>query len=116
MSLLSSWALCWFIIWFYHLFRISEWVTVLSSTDFTGKKLRQCLDVIHRDIVSVWNIRNSSVGPLPKQARRRFDEINKSFGSTVLLQYLSRVVEVITKISPFWDASINNDTLTNRRP
>jgi hypothetical protein len=41
------------------------WSGLLSKTDFTGKQLRQCLDVIHRDIVSVWNIRNSSVGPFP---------------------------------------------------
>jgi predicted GTPase len=40
--------------------RLKYWSGLLSSTDFTGKKLRQCLEVIHRDIVSVWNIRNSS--------------------------------------------------------
>jgi len=40
--------------------RLKYWSGLLSSTDFTGKKLRQCLDVIHRDIVSVWNIRDSS--------------------------------------------------------
>lgn len=43
------------------------WSGLLSRTDFTGRQLRQCLDVIHRDIISVWNIRNSSVGPLPLQ-------------------------------------------------
>jgi len=32
---------------------------LLSKSDFTGKQLRHCLDVVHRDIVSVWNIRNS---------------------------------------------------------
>jgi hypothetical protein len=41
------------------------WSRLLSKTDFTGKQLWQCLDVIHRDIVYVWNIRNSSVGPFP---------------------------------------------------
>lgn len=41
------------------------WRGLLSKTDFTGRKLQQCLDVIHRDVVSVWNIRNSSVGPFP---------------------------------------------------
>jgi len=40
--------------------RLKYWNGLLSKTDFTGKQLRQCLDVIHRDIVSVWNIRNSS--------------------------------------------------------
>jgi len=40
--------------------RLKYWSGLLSNTDFSGKKLRQCLDVIHRDIVSVWNIRNSS--------------------------------------------------------
>jgi len=40
--------------------RLKYWSGLLSNTDFTGKKLRQCLDVIHRDIVSVWNIRNSN--------------------------------------------------------
>jgi len=34
------------------------WKGLISSTDFTGKKLRQCLDVIHTDIISVWNIRD----------------------------------------------------------
>ncbi|KAN0124243.1 hypothetical protein V8E52_001892 [Russula decolorans] len=43
----------------YHIYS-EYWSGLLSSTDFTGKKLRQCLDVIHRDIVSVWNIRDSS--------------------------------------------------------
>ncbi|KIL65044.1 hypothetical protein M378DRAFT_178576 [Amanita muscaria Koide BX008] len=41
-----------------------HWSKLLPKTDFTGKQLRQCLDVIHRDIVLVWNIRNSSVGPV----------------------------------------------------
>jgi len=40
--------------------RLKYWSGLLSHTDITGKKLRQCLDVIHYDIVSVWNIRNSS--------------------------------------------------------
>jgi len=40
--------------------RLKYWSGLLSKTDFTGKQLQQCLDVIHRDIVSVWNIRNSS--------------------------------------------------------
>jgi len=40
--------------------RLKYWSRLLSKTDFTGKQLQQCLDVIHRDIVSVWNIRNSS--------------------------------------------------------
>jgi len=40
--------------------KLKYWSRLLSDTDFSGKKLRQCLDVIHRDIVSVWNIRNSS--------------------------------------------------------
>jgi len=34
------------------------WKGLISSTDFTGKKLRQCLDVIHTDIILVWNIRD----------------------------------------------------------
>jgi hypothetical protein len=46
----------------YHIYS-EYWSGLLSYTDFTGKKRRQCLDVIHYDIVSVWNIRNSSVGP-----------------------------------------------------
>ncbi|KAF8525512.1 hypothetical protein BU17DRAFT_83723 [Hysterangium stoloniferum] len=41
--------------------RLKYWSGLLSITDFSGKKLRQCLDVIHRDIVSVWNIRNSNL-------------------------------------------------------
>jgi GTP-binding protein EngB required for normal cell division len=40
--------------------RLNYWSKLLSKSDFTGKQLRQCLYVIHRDIVSVWNIRNSS--------------------------------------------------------
>jgi len=36
--------------------RLKYWNGLLSHTDFTGKKLRQSLDVIHYDIVSVWNI------------------------------------------------------------
>ncbi|KAF8333731.1 hypothetical protein F5887DRAFT_1259834 [Amanita rubescens] len=36
------------------------WNGLLSSTDFRQKKLQQCLDVIHRDIVSVWNIHDSN--------------------------------------------------------
>ena len=35
------------------------WSGLISSTDFTGKKLQQCLDVIHHDIVSIWNIYDS---------------------------------------------------------
>ncbi|KAF8525511.1 hypothetical protein BU17DRAFT_83721 [Hysterangium stoloniferum] len=38
--------------------RLKYWRRLLSNTDFSGKKLRQCLDAIHRDIVSVWNIEN----------------------------------------------------------
>jgi len=34
------------------------WSGLISSTDFTGKKLRECLDVIHNDIILVWNIRD----------------------------------------------------------
>ncbi|KAF8521772.1 hypothetical protein BU17DRAFT_87676 [Hysterangium stoloniferum] len=41
--------------------RLKYWSGLLSNTDFSGKKLRQCLDVIHHDIVSVWNIRNSNL-------------------------------------------------------
>jgi len=40
--------------------RQKYWSVLTSSTDFTGKKLQKCLDVIHRDIVSVWNIRDSN--------------------------------------------------------
>ncbi|KAM6495044.1 hypothetical protein JOM56_009667 [Amanita muscaria] len=40
--------------------KLKHWSKLLPKTDFTGKQLRQCLDVIHRDIVLVWNIRNSS--------------------------------------------------------
>ncbi|KAI0251027.1 hypothetical protein BJV78DRAFT_1213904 [Lactifluus subvellereus] len=40
--------------------RRKYWSGLISSTDFTGKKLHQCLDVIHRDIFSVWNIPNSN--------------------------------------------------------
>ncbi|KAN0109794.1 hypothetical protein V8E52_008900 [Russula decolorans] len=56
-SILSSWTLRWFCS--DHI-NSEYWSGLLSNTDFSGKKLRQCLDVIHRDIVSVWNIRNSS--------------------------------------------------------
>jgi hypothetical protein len=38
--------------------RTGYWSGLLSSVDFTQKKLQQCLDVIHRDIVAVWNIRD----------------------------------------------------------
>ncbi|KAF8523355.1 hypothetical protein BU17DRAFT_86101 [Hysterangium stoloniferum] len=40
--------------------RFKYWSGLLSKTDFSGKQLKQCLDVIHRDIVAVWNIRNSN--------------------------------------------------------
>lgn len=40
--------------------KLKHWSKLLPKTDFTGKQLRQCLDVIHHDIVLVWNIRNSS--------------------------------------------------------
>jgi hypothetical protein len=32
------------------------WNGLRASTDFKGKKLKQCLDVIHDDIVKVWNL------------------------------------------------------------
>jgi hypothetical protein len=34
------------------------WSGLLSSEDFAQKKLQQCLDVIHHDIIAVWNIRD----------------------------------------------------------
>ncbi|KAF8813132.1 hypothetical protein BYT27DRAFT_7131823 [Phlegmacium glaucopus] len=32
------------------------WAGLLAGVDFTGQRLKQCLDVIHVDIVSIWNI------------------------------------------------------------
>jgi len=40
--------------------RKKYWSGLLASTDFTGRRLQQCLDIIHIDIVSIWNIRDSS--------------------------------------------------------
>jgi hypothetical protein len=34
------------------------WSGLLSSTDFTGQKLLECLNTIHGDIIAVWNIRD----------------------------------------------------------
>jgi hypothetical protein len=42
------------------LLKSGYWSGLISSTDFTGKKLRECLDVIHNDIILVWNIRDPS--------------------------------------------------------
>lgn len=36
------------------------WSGLLSGTDFTGQKLQRCLDIIHGDIVSIWNIKDPS--------------------------------------------------------
>ena len=65
----------------YHIYS-EYWRGLLLSTDFTGKNLRQCLDVIHRDIVSIWNIRNSSVGAFSHQAHQHSIDF-------FLLQYLA---------------------------
>jgi hypothetical protein len=43
-----------------HLHISGYWSGLLASTDFTGQKLQQCLDIIHSDIVSVWNIHDSA--------------------------------------------------------
>jgi len=39
--------------------RKKYWSGLLASTDFTGQKLQRCLDIIHGDIVAVWNIHDS---------------------------------------------------------
>ena len=44
--------------------RTGYWRGLLSSVDFTQKELLQCLDVIHRDIVAVWNIRDPTAVPV----------------------------------------------------
>jgi hypothetical protein len=48
------------------------------STDFTGRKLQQCLDVIHHDIISVWNIRESNVRPYSHQMRSCKADVSSS--------------------------------------
>jgi len=40
--------------------RKKYWSGLFASTDFTGQKLQRCLDIIHGDIVAVWNIHDSS--------------------------------------------------------
>ncbi|KAJ7816723.1 hypothetical protein B0H13DRAFT_2683408 [Mycena leptocephala] len=40
--------------------RRKYWSGLLSSTDFTGQKIRKCLNTIHIDVVSVWNMRDPS--------------------------------------------------------
>jgi len=40
--------------------RKKYWSGLLSGTDFTGQKLQRCLDIIHGDIVSIWNIKDPS--------------------------------------------------------
>jgi hypothetical protein len=44
------------------------WSGLLSSTDFTGQKLRKCLNTIHIDVVSVWNMRDPSNVRQPRLA------------------------------------------------
>ncbi|KAJ7826412.1 hypothetical protein B0H13DRAFT_2440642, partial [Mycena leptocephala] len=40
--------------------RRKYWSGLLASTDFTGQKIRKCLNTIHIDVVSVWNMRDPS--------------------------------------------------------
>jgi hypothetical protein len=68
---------------FFQVHTYSEyWSGLISSTDFTGKKLQQCLDVIHHDIVSIWNIRDSNVGHFSYRVYPRDHDLS------LILQYL----------------------------
>ena len=37
-------------------FRIGYWRDLWSSVDFTEKPLKDCLNVIHKDIIEIWNL------------------------------------------------------------
>ena len=50
---------------------LGYWSGLWASTDFTGKKLKHCLDTIHYDIIVVWNFPDESVGLLMHRAYAR---------------------------------------------
>ena len=39
---------------------IGYWRNLWSSVDFTGHPLKDCLNVIHEDIVEIWNLNDKT--------------------------------------------------------
>ncbi|KAJ8472926.1 hypothetical protein ONZ45_g16482 [Pleurotus djamor] len=65
--------------------KLRYWLAILASTDFPGRKLSACLDVIHKDLVTVWNFQDpNQVVPVKRFGQSSDASVDSGYDNAVI--------------------------------